>query len=77
MTYSYITHTKQGRYFYLVFENDMESEQYLKITFLPHNPHMIFSSDSIDLHRIKMRDLEVLLLYIEAYGLTFITEGIQ
>ena len=76
MVYSYVTYSKQGEYFYLVFENAMEPDQFLKITFKPYNHCMIFSSENIDLQSIKMRDPEVILAYIEAHGLTLITEGL-
>lgn len=49
---NFVTYTKEGAYFNLVFEDCME-EKYLKIKFKPHNPDMIFSKDRIDLMSIK------------------------
>lgn len=71
---NFVTYSKDGAYFNLVFEDCME-EKYLKIKFKPHNPDMIFSKDRIDLMSIKMRDLEVVMLHLEEHGLTLITDG--
>lgn len=77
MAYSFITYSKQGDYFHLVFENDLEPEHYLKVKLLPYNSSDIFSKQSIDLLSIRMRDPESILHYIEQYGLTLITEGLK
>ena len=75
MTYSYITHSKQGRYIYLVFDNDMEDHS-LVVKFLP-SVQLPFSEDNIDLSQIKMRDPEVILATLEQYGTTLITKGLS
>ncbi len=75
MVYSYVTYTKQGRYFNLVFENDMEADRLLKVRFLP-NTDGVFGKDKVDLTGIKYRDPEVILLMLEEYGITLITEGL-
>jgi len=76
MVYSYVTYTKQDKYFNLVFENDMEAGKLLKVRFLP-NTAEVFGKDKVDLTGIKYRDPEVILLMLEEYGITLITEGLQ
>ena len=75
MTYSYITHSKQGRYIHLVFDNDMEDHS-LVVKFLPSVP-LPFSEENIDLSQIKMRDPEVILATLEQYGTTLIIKGLS
>lgn len=75
MTYSYTTHSKQGRYIYLVFDNDMEDHS-LIVKFLPDVPFP-FAEDNIDLSQIKMRDPDVILATLEQYGITLITKGLS
>jgi len=70
MIYSYVTHTKQGEYYILVFENDME-DSILQVKFLPTTP-LPFSKDNIDLQSMKLRDPEMILFTLETYGLTMI-----
>lgn len=71
MVYSFVTYSKVPLGFIMVFNNDLEDNKYLKLLFVPHkfenNP---FSKDKIDIHSIKMRDVEVLINYISEYGLT-------
>ena len=77
MVYSFVTYSKQGEYFHLVFENDLEPEHYLKVKFLPYDSSDIFSKQNIDLLSIKMRDPESILHYIEQHVITLITEGLR
>jgi hypothetical protein len=72
MVYSYVTHSKQGVYFNLIFENDMEQGNFLKVKFLPRDGFMVFSEFNIDLQSIKMRDPESIMNYLGEYGLTLI-----
>ena len=77
MVYSYITYSKQGRYYLLTFEDDTNPGEYLKLRILPYDAAMIFSPERIDLHSIRMRDPMMILSYIEAHALTLIVEGLQ
>ncbi len=52
----------------------MEPNKFLKVRFLP-NTVEVFGKDKVDLNMIKLRDPEVILLTLEEYGITLITEG--
>ena len=73
MTYSYLTHSKHGDYYILLFINDMEDIE-LKVKFLP-TISLPFSRDNIDLQSMKLRDPEMILYMLESCGLTMILEG--
>lgn len=74
MVYSYTTHSKQGNYYYIKFEDVMDGTQLL-IKFLPKSS-MVFSRDNLNLQQMRFRDPEVLLQLFEEYGLTLILKGI-
>ena len=74
MIIDFVTYSKVGDYFNLVFCECTE-EKYINIRFLP-NVSMVFSKDKVDLSSIKMRDTEVVLLMLEEYGITLITKGL-
>ena len=74
-TYSYVTFSKEGQYFRIVFERDTEEEHYLVVKFLPKHPFMIFNEEHIDLSGMKLRDPEVILNILESYGITLILKG--
>ena len=76
MVYSYVTHSKQDKYYIITFENDMENGELLVIKFLPKTP-MVFSKENIDLSMMKMRDPEVILGLLEEHGITLILQGLQ
>ena len=77
MTITYETFSVHKGYYNIVFSQCTEEDKYLKVRFKPYITDMIFSREHIDLSSIKMRDAEVVLLILEEYGMTFITEGLK
>lgn len=75
MIVSFVTYTKDGEYYNLVFSHYLE-DKYLKVRFKP-NTDIVFSKEKVDLIGIKMRDAETVLLMLEQYGMTLITEGLK
>lgn len=75
MIVSFVTYTKDGEYYNLVFSHHLE-DKYLKIRFKP-NTGMVFSKEKVNLIEVKMRDAETVLLMLEQYGMTLITEGLR
>lgn len=75
MIFSYVTHSQYGKVISLVFENDMEPDDFLKFRFLSQVSYNVFDKDILDLNQFKMRDPEVILACFEEYGLTLITQG--
>ncbi len=73
MTYSYKTHSKHQECYNILFESDVD-ELVLLVKFLPKTP-LVFSKDKVDLQMMKLRDPEMLLYTLEAYGLTQILKG--
>lgn len=75
MIVSFVTYTKDGPYYNIVFADCLE-DKYLKIRFKP-NTDIVFSKEKINLIEIKMRDVETVLSMFEQYGMTLITEGLK
>ena len=75
MTYSFVTYSKQGKYYLIVFACDLTDEQ-LVIKFLP-TTELPFSSEHIDLVNMRLRDPYMILSIIESYGITLILKGLK
>ena len=54
MTYSFVTYSKQGKYYFIVFACDL-TDTPLVIKFLPAT-ELSFSSEHIDLANMRLRD---------------------
>ena len=74
MIFSYVTHSKKGDYYFFEFKQESTGRK-ITVKFLP-NSKDVFDKSNLDISKMKLRDLEVLLLLFSEYGLVRIVKGL-